>query len=342
MNAKSIRVSGKNARAAGVFVSLRAAGAWATAILLTALLGGCAAPQTRELLQDATLKLPARAELSKVPFFPQDEYQCGPAALATVLRAAGRPATPTDLVPLVYVPERRGSFQVEIIAAARRYHLVAVPLQPYVEDILREVAAGNPVLVLQNLALSFAPQWHYAVVVGYDLDEAKLILRSGQYERLETSMSTFERTWARGDYWAIVALPPERMPVSVTQSAYAEAAVALESKGYIAGARTAYQTALRRWPRNLAAWIGTGNIAYRDKDLLGAERAFRRAAQLHPESGIALNNLAQVLLEQGKLDEALQVAQVAVSKPGATQSQARQTLSEIQAKRSAAPAVTAP
>jgi len=187
--------------------------------------------------------------------------------------------------------------------------------------------------VLQNLALSFAPQWHYAVVVGYDLDEAKLILRSGQYQRLVTSMSTFERTWARSEYWAIVALPPERTPVTVTQSAYAEAAVALETKGYIAGARAAYQTALRRWPRNQAALIGAGNIAYRDKDLPAAERAFRRAAQLYPNSGIALNNLAQVLLEQDKVDEARRMARLAVSKGGATLTQARQTLAEIEAKR---------
>jgi tetratricopeptide (TPR) repeat protein len=334
LNAVADLSSSKNARSAGVFVYF--------AVFLALLLGGCAAPQTRELLQDETIKLPARRELTKVPFFPQDEYQCGPAALATVLRAAGRQVSPEDLVPLVYVPERKGSFQVEMIAAARRYHLVTVPLQPYVEDVLREVAAGNPVVVLQNLALPFAPQWHYAVVVGYDLDEAKVILRSGRYERLETNMSTFERTWARSQYWAIVALPPERAPVTVTQDAYAEAAVALETKGYIAGARTAYQSALKRWPRNLAAWIGTGNIAYRDKDLLAAEHAFRRAAQLHPDSGIALNNLAQVLLELGKFDEARRAALLAVSKGGATQAAARQTLAEIEAKRGNAPAPASP
>lgn len=305
-------------------------------------LTGCAAPQTRELLQDEALKLPARAELTKVPFFPQDEYQCGPAALATALKAAGREVKPEELVRMVYVPERKGSFQVEMVAAARRYHLVAAPLEPYLEDILREVAAGNPVVVLQNLALSFAPQWHYAVVVGYDLDDAKVILRSGRHERLETNMSTFERTWARAEHWAIVTLPPERPPVTITQSAYAEAAVALETRGYLAGARTAYQTALKRWPRNLAAWIGLGNIAYRDKDLPAAERAFRRAAQLHPSSGIALNNLAQVLSESGKLDEALRIARLAVSKGGATKAAAQQTLVEIEAKRAAAPAAGAP
>ena len=37
-------------------------------------------------------------ELSGTPFFPQEEYQCGPAALATVLNAAGVAVAPDDLV----------------------------------------------------------------------------------------------------------------------------------------------------------------------------------------------------------------------------------------------------
>ena len=34
-------------------------------------------------------RLPERVELSDVPFFPQSAYQCGPAALATMLNQRG-------------------------------------------------------------------------------------------------------------------------------------------------------------------------------------------------------------------------------------------------------------
>ncbi|EPU4601474.1 PA2778 family cysteine peptidase, partial [Pseudomonas aeruginosa] len=53
----------------------------AGALLLAALLGGCAQPPR---LPPESAALPARVELRDVPFFPQEAYQCGPAALATM------------------------------------------------------------------------------------------------------------------------------------------------------------------------------------------------------------------------------------------------------------------
>ena len=62
---------------------------------------------------------PAQVELEATPFFPQSEYQCGPAALATVLAAGAVEVTPDEHVPEVYLPARRGSLQVELVAATR-------------------------------------------------------------------------------------------------------------------------------------------------------------------------------------------------------------------------------
>jgi len=120
--------------------------------------------------------LAQRTELAEVPFFPQEEYQCGPAALASVLVHNNIATTPAALVPQVYLPGREGSLQTEMLAATRRHGLVAYHLAPRIEDLLTEVAAGNPVIVLQNLAFSFAPLWHYAVVVGYDRGQEEIVL----------------------------------------------------------------------------------------------------------------------------------------------------------------------
>ena len=116
--------------------------------ILAAALSGCASlfPQTKELAKGLPQGLPERFELTEVPFFPQLEYQCGPAALATALAAAGVKVTPDDLVPQVYIPERKGSLQVEMLAAARRHGMVSYALAPRFEDVLREVAAGTPVI----------------------------------------------------------------------------------------------------------------------------------------------------------------------------------------------------
>ena len=299
---------------------------------IAALLAGCAAPQTRELLaRGGPTGLPPATELDGTPFFPQEEHQCGPAALATALSAAGVPTTPDQIVPQVYLPGREGSLQVEMLASARKYGTVPYLLQPRLQDVLSEVAAGTPVVVLQNLGLPWFPVWHYAVVVGYDLPEEQITLRSGREQRLAMSLSTFERTWARSDKWGFVALPPDRLPATAAEDRYVSSVVTLENIGSIGVARRAYQTALAKWPDNLTALVGLGNTAYVLKDLNAAELALRRATQEHPESDIAFNNLANVLLERRKFDEALEAARHAVELAGPNQAEAARTLAEIEA-----------
>jgi hypothetical protein len=121
----------------------------AVAIWLT----GCATPQVGQLAQQWPSDLSQLALLTSVPFFPQEDHECGPAALAMVLRSAGLPVEPEQLVSQVYVPGRQGTLQTELLVSARRHGLPAYVLQPEVAAVLREVAAGHPVLVFQNLGL---------------------------------------------------------------------------------------------------------------------------------------------------------------------------------------------
>jgi len=295
-------------RKAGVFFS-------ACAI---ALLSGCAAlwPQTAALRdqQPAELKIPERVEMSAVPFFPQSEYQCGPAALATVLAATGVKVTPEDLVSQVYLPERKGSLQVEMVAAARRQGRVSYVLMPSFEDMLRELAAGNPVIVLQNLG--FSDGWHYAVAIGYDYNKGQLILRSGTTERETMFFGVHEFVWMRGGYWAMVAVPPDKIPATAEESRWLSSVAAMERAGNPAVARTAYSTFLQRWPGNTNAAIGLANAHYALKDLKAAETVLREASQRDPASVILLNNLAFTIAEQGRPEEALPIIERAAAAGG--------------------------
>lgn len=304
----------------------------AVGILFLIWLAGCATPQTRQLLTQNSSNLPPHIELAEVPFYPQEIHQCGPASLAMVLNAGGARVTPQDLTPMVYLPAREGSLQVEMLAATRRNGMLAYELAPRLDDLLGEVAAGSPVLVLQNLGLSWYPVWHYAVVVGYDLQREEIVLRSGQERRQTLSLSTFEHTWKRSGYWAMLALPPDKVPYTAVESAYVTAAMALEKSGQPRSAETAYQLALKLWPLNLAARIGMGNAAYTLGDLKTAEMAYRQATLDHPDSSIAFNNLAQSLADQQRYTEALIAARHAVSMGGADQAVARETLEQIYLK----------
>ena len=73
----------------------------------------------------------------------------------------------------VYTPGREGTLASDMIAAARRNGRVAVPVTS-LPALLAELAAGNPVIVFQNLGLGFVPRWHYAVAFGYDLAAGRI------------------------------------------------------------------------------------------------------------------------------------------------------------------------
>jgi tetratricopeptide (TPR) repeat protein len=303
-------------------------------LFLGILLSGCAsfAPQAYELKEQRPADLPPSAELSTVPFFPQDDYYCGPAALAMALNAAGIKATPDSLVDQVYLPGRKGSLQVEMLAATRRHGLIAYELEPKLVDLLREVAAGTPVVALENYGFSWYPVWHYSVMVGYDLESEEAIRRSGLKERQPMPLGVFEYLWKKDGRWAMLALPPDRVPVTATENRYAAAVAALERSGQPKNALIAYNAMLKRWPSSLVGLMGRGNTAYALKDLETAEAAFRQAAADHPDSAAALNNMAEVLAERGKLDEALATAQHAVSLGGPLLPTTQATLGEIRRK----------
>ncbi len=262
------------------------------------LLCGCATPpQTRSLLAQPPADLPGRVELTETPFYPQERYQCGPAALATLLVAHGIDVTPEQLVDAVFVPALHGSLPEEMPAAARRYGLLAYRLRPSLDDLLAEVGHGNPVLVFQNLGMDWLPRWHFAVVIGYDLASREVILRSGTTRRWRTTLGTFERTWARGDHWALVILPPGDLPVSAQLVPYLQAAHDLETAGQAVAAQSAYRTATRQWPDQARSWLALGNSLYAASEYAGAESAFRQATRLAPEDPKGWNNLAYALLK---------------------------------------------
>lgn len=296
---------------------------WAIVGLLT----GCAGLRPSEI---PTLPegLPARSVIEAVPFYPQSAYQCGPAALAMVLTWSGLPIVPEALQSQVYTPSRKGSLQMALISAARRHGRVTYEIQG-VDSIWPEIAAGHPVIILQNLGVSWFPVWHYAVVIGYDFPEKIVILHSGVTERKVTSLRTFEKTWARGAYWGLMVLEPTKIPALAKENDYLAGVLGLERAHQFRAAVSGYRTALSRWPNSLAAGMGLGNSYYALGDLEAAEAAFRIAVENHPQAGAAYNNLAQVLLEQGRLDEALSAARTAVSIGGPMHQVFHSTLEEV-------------
>lgn len=294
-------------------------------------LAGCGSVSVRETLRSSG-HLPEQARVDGVPFYPQEELQCGPASLAMVLAWSGLAARPEDLAAEVYTPERQGSLQSALVAGARRHGRIAYPLSGP-EQLFAEVAAGRPVIVLLNLAFSWYPKYHYAVVIGYDRQAETVLLHSGANAEERLSFRVFGNVWARSEYWGLLILPPGEMPVAPDEEQWLEAIVGLERTGHWQAAAVAYEKAGEQWPRNPAMWIGLGNSRYALDDRAGAVVALREAVRVQPESAVAYNNLAMVLAETGQVAEAMAAARRAVEIGGPLRETYRRTLAEIQDSR---------
>lgn len=276
-------------------------------ILFVALLPACA---TLPALPDAH----AARELTSVPFFPQTELQCGPAALATVLVHGGIAVTPEQLTPEVFLPGRGGSLQVEMLAAVRRAGRLPYPLTGGLDELVAEIDAGRPVLVLMNLGVSWYPRWHYAVVVGYDAPRDVLVLRSGSQNREVTARQVFLRTWRRSQQWAFVALSPGKLPAQPNARRYFEASAAIESVGQVVVAEAGYRAMLEHWPQSADARFGLGNIRLREGRLREARDLYRAAFVASEGTHLgAANNLAMAWLQSGCPQRAAAVIETALT-----------------------------
>lgn len=286
----------------------------AGALTLLLALTGCASlvPQTMQLRDVWPAGVPERTELTGVPFFPQQDYQCGPAALATTLVHSGAAVTPDSLAGQVYLPARQGSLQAEMLAAPRRHNRISYQIAPRIDDLLREVAAGNPVIILQDTGIGPVVNWHYAVVIGYDYPAGELYLRSGSNRRLAIPFTVFEYTWKKSSYWAMLTMAPGRIPATATEEGYLHAVLSMERGSEALPARISYTALLERWPANILAGIGLANQYYAMGELALAETVLRKSASLHPESVPVLNNLANTLSELGRNTEALPLIEQAV------------------------------
>lgn len=237
-----------------------------------------------------------------VPFFAQQAYQCGPAALASMLHAAGVAASPDELVSEVWLPQRRGSLAMELAAAARARGRLVYPVTSEAQ-LLDELDAGHPVLIRQNLLFDWWPQWHFAVVTGYAAHGEEFFLHSGKHPDMRVDRNWFIRRWDKAGNEGFVVLAEGMLPSSSDATRLLRA-IDDVSRSSRTPALSYWQAALRRYPDDALMHFGHGNALYQAGDKVAARDAFTRAVALQPALHAGWNNLASVLHELGQSNEA--------------------------------------
>ena len=141
-----------------------------------------------------------------------------------------------------------------------------------------------------------------------------------------------EVVWLRGGYWAMVVMPPDKIPATADENRWLASVAALERIGDARNSRTAYRTFLGRWPENVNASIGLANAHHSLGELKDAEAVLRKAESRAPDSVVVLNNLAQTLSDLGRDQEALPFAERAVAAGGPFAGAAQKTRDAIAQK----------
>jgi tetratricopeptide (TPR) repeat protein len=268
-------------------------------ILLT--LVGCTGPSS---LSDSHPSLP-NSHLIDTPFFPQTSFYCGPASLATVLSFRGIDIDPESLEKIISIPQLKGTLQIEMMAAARGFDLLPYEFNGSLKDLLKEISEDNPVIVIQNLSINLIPKWHYATVVGYNLENKVLILNSGRHQKYQIPIKTFLKTWKRANNWALLINQPSVLPLNAEVNNFLKSASILEETGHSLSALKAYQTALTKWPDNLIAKFGLGNSYYEIENYDKAADIFLHLVDTDKTNANYWNNLAYALQGKGCPDESV-------------------------------------
>lgn len=256
------------------------------------LLQGCATTMQQPVGWDGPADV---VQVDGVPILEQTTADtCGAVSTAMVMRWAGLSLSEDKLHHEMVTPGKNGTLQADMIGVGRRNGLTVLEVKG-ADAVVAELAAGHPVIVLQNLRYSWWPQWHYVVVVGFAPTEQQWTVYTGAREPQLLDAAKFQNLWNDSDSWGLVMLPAGELSASADEGEHVAAAMALERLQLNVAARAAYEAILAKWPRSLGALVGSANAAYAMGDLTTATARLQIAAREYPDNQGVRHNLAHVL-----------------------------------------------
>ncbi len=153
---------------------------------------------TTENLQSSQLS----TIIKNVPFYPQEDYQCGPASLAGVMNYWGIQVTPQDIREEVFSQTARGTLNIDLLLYAQGKGLVAKQYAGSLDDLKANINKGIPLIILVDYGFSLFQRNHFMVVVGYS--NKGVIANSGKFKELFISEDDFLKKWGKTDYWTLL------------------------------------------------------------------------------------------------------------------------------------------
>lgn len=151
---------------------------------------------------------PGGTIISGVPFFPQNEYRCGPAALASVIGYYGAGAQMDEVAREVYSEKLKGTLPMDLLIFAKSKGFEAKYYKGSIGDVRESLRRGEPLILFLNLGYDFYPVGHYIVAVG--MDEGALYAHSGTEKEKAFTLRELDKAWSRTGYSTLLVRPKAR------------------------------------------------------------------------------------------------------------------------------------
>jgi ABC-type bacteriocin/lantibiotic exporter with double-glycine peptidase domain len=151
---------------------------------------------------------PNTVYVKEVPFFPQTQYQCGPASLAAVLNYWGSRVSPDEITKEIYRADLKGTLSLDLFLYAKDRHFDASMRQGSWELLEAQLKRNRPVIAFLNLGFRQVPIGHFVVVVGLDPDQKTVIAYSGTTKDEPIPYDRFRAAWEKTNYWSLLIQPP--------------------------------------------------------------------------------------------------------------------------------------
>lgn len=150
------------------------------------------------------------ARIIDVPFYKQEEYQCGPSALATVMnywciKTAKGCVSMEEISSEIFSSSARGVLGIDLELYAMKRGFSTEQFSGDTNIVKESIDSETPLIIMVTYGFLFYQINHFLVVTGYD--EKGIIVNDGRNQNKHLRYEKLDRIWKKTGYWTLRIKP---------------------------------------------------------------------------------------------------------------------------------------